>query len=107
VSDPPIVTVDPPPPAADRIAPFVAIRFPARNSRLPRRRARLIATAADAGGVVRTDVWIDGKLRRSVNGSLVNWKMRRLRRGRHLIIVRAYDAAGNHGRAAVRIRIVR
>lgn len=108
VTEPPVVTVDPPPPPpVDRLAPFVSIRFPSRNSRVPRRRARVIASAADAGGVVRTDVWVDGKLRRSVKRSLVNWRMRRLRRGRHLIVVRAYDAAGNHGGASVRVRIVR
>jgi hypothetical protein len=109
VTDPPIVTVDPPRPPADRVAPFVAIRSPSRNARVSRRRARLLASVTDAVGVVRTEVWVDGKRRMSSpNGEdLVNWRMRRLRRGRHLVVVRAYDAAGNHGRASVRVRIIR
>jgi hypothetical protein len=102
----PILTVDPPLPPADTIRPFVRILSPASRARV-RRRSWLRASAADAAGVVRTEVWVDRKLRKSASGSLVRWRMRQLRRGRHLVVVRAYDAAGNHGRASVRVRIIR
>jgi hypothetical protein len=104
----PVVTTDDPPvlPPLDTIRPSVRIVSPGQRARV-RRRATLRALAADAVGVVRTEVWVDGRLRKSAAGPTASWKLRRLRRGRHLIVVRAYDAAGNHGRASVRVRIIR
>jgi M6 family metalloprotease-like protein len=93
-------------PPLDTIRPYVRIVSPARRARL-RRRAVVRALATDTVGVVRTEVWIDGVRRRSVNAPSTQWRLPRLRRGRHLIVVRAYDAAGNHGRASVRVRVIR
>jgi hypothetical protein len=107
--DPPTTTVDPPPtPPADTARPRVRISRPGRRARL-RRRTVVRARAADAVGVVRTEVWVDGKLRRSVKRSSVawHWSLRRARRGRHRVVVKAYDAAGNMGKAAVRVRVTR
>jgi M6 family metalloprotease-like protein len=110
--DPPAVSIDPPAsttqPPRDTVRPSVVIRYPAQRSRVRRRRARVYATAADAVGVVRTEVWIDGVRRKTVAGRLVDWRLgRSIRRGSHLITVRAYDAAGNHGKATVRVQIIR
>jgi hypothetical protein len=104
----PVVTTDDPPvlPPLDTIRPSVTIVAPVHRARV-RRRATLRALAADAAGVVRTQVWVDRRLRKSVAGPAATWKLRRLRPGRHLIVVRAYDAAGNHGMASVRVRIIR
>jgi M6 family metalloprotease-like protein len=107
-SDHPVLTVDPPFPPADTTRPSVTIASPARRAHL-RRRAMVRASAADAVGVVRTEVWVDGARRKSVTGSAVAWRwpLRHARRGLHLIVVRALDAAGNVGRAAVRVRVSR
>jgi hypothetical protein len=102
----PVVTVAPPVEDSDTIRPFVRIGYPVQRARV-RRRSTLRAVASDAIGVVRTEIWVDGKLRRSVATPFVSWRLRNLKRGRHLIVVRAYDAAGNHGRASVRVRIIR
>jgi hypothetical protein len=98
----PVVTVAPP----DTIRPYVRIVSPSRRARV-RPRAVVRALATDAVGVVRTEVWVDGVRRRSVSAPSTQWRLPRLRRGRHLILVRAYDAAGNHGVASVRVRVVR
>jgi hypothetical protein len=108
VQQPPSVTTVAPPsvPPLDTIRPSVRIVSPARRARV-RRRATLRARAADAVGVVRTEVWVDGKRRKSIAGSSARWRLRSLKRGRHLISVRAYDAAGNRGSASVRVQIIR
>jgi hypothetical protein len=74
-----------------------------------RGRAVVLAAASDGSGVVRTEVWVDGRLRATVNGAGTRWRwpLRNARRGRHLIVVRAFDAAGNHGMASVRVRVTR
>jgi hypothetical protein len=111
-SDPHATTAPPPdpavapPPPPDTIRPFVTIDAPARRA-LARRRSWLRSTARDASGVVRSELWVDGVRRKTVHGSRIAWRLSHLRRGRHMILVRAYDAAGNHGKASVRVRIVR
>jgi Gametolysin peptidase M11 len=99
----------PPPPPAEASAPLVAIASPGRHARL-RRRAIVRAAAADHDGkVARTEVWIDGKLHRRVAGGRLDWRwsLRHVRRGIHRVTVRAIDAAGNAGKASVRVRVVR
>jgi hypothetical protein len=105
---PPPVIVDPPLPPADTSPPVVRIVAPGHSARV-RRRAVVRARASDTTGVVRTQVWVDGKLRDTVKSAHVSWRwsLRHARPGRHLIIVRAFDAAGNHGSASVRVRVVR
>jgi hypothetical protein len=95
-----------PPPARDTIRPIVRIAYPVQHARLRRNRT-LYAYAGDANGVVRMEIWVDGKRRKTVAGSSVRWPMKSLRRGQHLILVRGYDGAGNHGKASVRVRIIR
>jgi M6 family metalloprotease-like protein len=104
--EPPIGTTTPPSSIRDTIPPVARIAYPVQHARLPRSRT-LLAYANDANGVVRLEVLVDGKRRKSVAGRSVRWPMKSLRRGQHLILVRAYDAAGNHGKASVRVRIVR
>lgn len=94
---PPVVT-----PPADRTKPAVRILSP--RTKHVRRRTLVRASASDDLAVTRIEVWVDGKLRRTVDGASVRWRAS-LRRGRHLIVVRAYDAAGNRGRRSVRVRV--
>jgi hypothetical protein len=97
-----------PPLEVDRGSPWVRISAPGRGARL-RRRAVVRARATDAVGVVRTQIWVDGKLRTTVRRPKVawHWSLRHARRGRHRITVRAFDAAGNVGKASVNVRVTR
>jgi hypothetical protein len=106
--NPPVTTFDPPPPPTDTGAPAVRIASPGRHAHL-RRRAVVRASATDAAGVVRTQVWVDGKLRRWVQGRRLawSWSLRHVRRGLHRVSVRALDPSGNAGTASVRVRVIR
>jgi hypothetical protein len=95
-----------PPPPFDTTRPVVRVASPARGARMRRHRVVVRATATDDSGVVRTQVWVDRRLRKSVLGAHVRWPVS-LRRGRHLIVARAFDAAGNQGSSSVRVRITR
>ncbi|MEA2130852.1 MAG: hypothetical protein QOJ85_3743 [Solirubrobacteraceae bacterium] len=107
VVEPPATNVTLPP--ADTSAPLVAIASPGRHASL-RRRATVRAAAADLGGsVARTEVWIDGQRRKRVSGGRLDWRwsLRHVRRGVHRVTVRAIDAAGNAGKASIRVRVAR
>jgi NAD(P)H-dependent flavin oxidoreductase YrpB (nitropropane dioxygenase family) len=67
------------------------------------------AVATDDTRVVRMEIWVDLKRKKSVRGSAVSWRwaLRHARRGRHLIAVRAFDAAGHEATATVRPFVVR
>ena len=109
--DPPPAIGDPPLPPAkplDVLRPSVRIKSPVPSKRV-RRRATIRWRSTDDVGVVRTEVWIDGTLRRTVQAGHGPWRwsVRRERRGVHLIEVRAFDAAGNVGRAIRHVRVVR
>jgi hypothetical protein len=96
------------PPTSDLTPPLVRIKSPSRSSRL-HRRASVSAVARDNVRVVRTEIWIDLKRRKSVRGATVSWRwvLRHVRRGRHVIAVRAIDSSGNEGTATVRPFVVR
>jgi hypothetical protein len=109
ISDPPGSTTVTLPPA-DKSAPLVAIASPGRHAHLRRRTTMVRAAAADLGGtVVRSEVWIDGRRRKRVAGGRLGfrWSLRHARRGIHRVTVLAVDAAGNAGKASVRVRVVR
>jgi hypothetical protein len=108
VTDPPVTNPVTLPPG-DTSAPLVAIASPGRHAHL-RRRATVRAAAADLGGTVaRTELWIDGRRRKRVAGGRLDWRwsLQHVRRGIHRVTVRAIDAAGNAGKASVRVRVVR
>jgi hypothetical protein len=98
---------NPPAIPVDRTRPTVRVVSPAGGARL-RRRAVIRAVAADDTEVVRTKLWVDGKLRKTVaNGKVVwPWLLRNTRPGRHRIVVRAFDAAGNLGSRSVRVYVL-
>jgi hypothetical protein len=100
--------VDHTPKTADLKRPRVRIKSPTRRSRL-RRHAIVRAVATDNVRVKRMEVWVDLKRRRSVRGAKLSWRwvLRHARPGRHVIAVRAFDAAGNEATATVRPFVVR
>jgi hypothetical protein len=74
-----------------------------------RRRASVRAVATDNVRVVRMELWVDLKRRKSVRGSKLSWPwvLRQVRHGRHVIAVRAIDSSGNERTATVRPYVVR
>jgi hypothetical protein len=98
--------VIPDPPGPDITAPVVRIASPRRGKRL-RRRAVVRASATDNAEVVKLEVFIDGRRRRVVRRPTVNWRwsLRRVRRGRHTVAVRAFDSSGNASVGTVRVRV--
>jgi hypothetical protein len=92
----------------DVSSPHVTIKSPSRRSHL-RRSATVRAVAGDDVKVVRIEVWVDLKRKKSVRGTKLSWRwvLRHAHRGRHVVAVRAFDAAGNEGTATVRPFVVR
>jgi hypothetical protein len=95
---PPRITEEPRP-APDVSRPRVGVRV----QRLSRRRIRIRATATDNRAVTRVELWIDGR-RRRLTGRAWTGRLNRLRTRRHLIVVKAFDAAGNEGRVRTLVR---
>ena len=95
---------------ADTSAPVVRIEAPGKGARLRRgRRVTIAASALDDRGTVRMKIKIDGRRRAVADGDTIRrvWSLRRVRRGFHTIVVRAYDASGNAASRSVRVRVVR
>jgi hypothetical protein len=65
------------------------------------------AITGASASVVRMDLLIDGVLRASVNRPKAAWVLRHPRLGRHVVTVRAYNAAGKFGAKSVKVRVVR
>jgi subtilisin family serine protease len=93
----------PPPPTVtpDTTSPVAKITSPITGSRLKGGATKVTVSASDNVGIVRIEVFGDGKLLGSSNGSSasVKWISRRLSKGTHTITALAYDAAGNVGAA--------
>jgi hypothetical protein len=97
----------PPPPPADTRAPVVKIASPGRDAKL-KRSATIVANATDDTGVQSLELSIDAEKVVIVPGSKLRrtWSLRGVTPGRHVIQVRAFDAAGNIGSRYVRVRVV-
>jgi hypothetical protein len=93
----------PPPPANDTIAPSVSITYPSNGSTIIRGPITVNALATDNVGVVRVELYVDGKYISNDTAapySLV-WNAKRATLGQHNIIMKAFDAAGNSANSAV------
>ena len=86
----------------DTVAPVVAVASPLDNARIGYS-TTIKASATDNTGVVKMTVSVDGVIKASFNSNTLTWTLRKLRGGRHTIVVRAYDAAGNVGSKAVTV----
>jgi hypothetical protein len=81
---------------------------PGRNAKL-RRRASVRATASDTAGVQVMEFWVDKVRLATRRGAKLNvrWNLKRIRPGRHKVMIVARDAAGNTTRRSVVVRVKR
>jgi hypothetical protein len=92
-------TTTPPP---DTLAPAVTITSPINNAKVGSS-ATITAAATDNVKVTKMEVYVDGKLTTTAASASINygWNTKRLKRGAHTVLVKAYDAAGNIGNSQV------
>lgn len=86
----------------DSALPLVAIAYPTAGSAVSGRSVTLSATASDAGsGVSKVEFYVDGTLLAIDTSSpySATWQLRKVTKGGHTIMVRAYDGAGNKAEA--------
>jgi hypothetical protein len=95
------VTVTAPPPPPDTTAPTVSITSPTGGT--VSSSLTVTASASDNAGVVKVELWVDGKLQSTDTASpwgfsinTKGWK----RGSTHKLVCKAYDAAGNVGTSA-------
>jgi hypothetical protein len=96
------------PPPADVTPPAVKVLSPGKNASL-RKKATIRANATDNAGVQIIEFWVDNvrlATRRGGNLSLT-WKLKRVRPGKHKVMVLARDAAGNTAKRTVTVRVRR
>lgn len=97
----------PPPPAVDTTPPAVSITSPTNGSSLARGAITINANATDNIGVVRVELYVDGKYLAndtSAPYSLV-WNAKRATLGQHTITMKAFDAAGNSSSNSITITL--
>lgn len=98
-------TVATPPATVDTTKPVVTISQP-KNNQIVKGTITVSASATDNVGVVRTEIYIDGTLYASTQGSSIttNWNTKRYsRNSKHTITVNAYDAAGNKATTTITV----
>ena len=85
-------------PVEDTTPPTVLITAPTDDA-IVSKMVKIVATASDDVDVVRIELIIDTitKLDREVSSIKYPWNVRKVSAGPHVIIVNAYDAAGNIG----------
>jgi hypothetical protein len=59
--------------------------------------------------MLRMELAIDGRLVVEADGGRIrrDWSLRRVKRGKHAITIRAFDASGNVSTRTVRVRVAR
>ncbi len=88
----------------DAVAPTVSISNPTDGAKVSSKLS-ITASSSDNVGVTRIQLYIDGKLKTSVNGSRLSytWNTSKESAGKHSIEVRASDAAGNLGGRTIQV----
>lgn len=96
----------PPPPPTDAVAPQVKIDSPTMDAQV-QSTFTVVGSATDNVGVVRLDIYINGVLRGrktgGFSGNIV--QISGLPDGNHTLRFSAYDAAGNEGRATLKVSV--
>jgi hypothetical protein len=93
-----------PSPTPDTTRPVVTVSAPADGDRIYRF-VRIVASANDNVGVVKMELYIDGNRRTvSTSGDIsFGWTSKWASRGKHVLTLKAYDAAGNVGTQTVSV----
>lgn len=93
------ITPPPPPPGPDVISPYIKITYPNNGSILTRGIININSTSTDNVGVVRVELYIDGRYisNSSTYPFNLSWNSIRTILGQHTIVLKAKDAAGNTG----------
>lgn len=88
--------------ATDTTPPTITIASPTNGARVTNSVSVLVA-AADQVGVVKVDLYVDGRLTASSTSSpfTTKWNARKARAGAHTLQCKAYDAAGNVGSSPI------
>ncbi len=88
----------------DTITPLVTITSPANGVKVSGT-VSIQSTATDNVGVTKMEVYIDNVLKSTVTGASVrlSWNTKKAYTGSHLILVKAYDAAGNIGSSYITV----
>jgi hypothetical protein len=86
----------------DSTAPTVSITSPANNATVFSNQT-IAVTAADAVGVTKTELYIDGQLKATDNATPYSFVVdtRTLSNATHTLQAKAYDSAGNIGNSAI------
>lgn len=94
-----------PPPSADTIRPQPRILSPGKRSKF-KKVITIRVAATDNRKVTRLVLLIDGKRKLVEKNSSLSyrWNTKRAKRGVHRLRVYAYDAAGNRGTAALKLK---
>lgn len=94
-----INNVVPPPPGPDVTAPTISISSPNNGAILTRGTIQVASTSSDNIGVVRVELYVDGKYitNSSTAPFTVSWNARKALLGAHTIMLKAKDSAGNTG----------
>lgn len=89
---------------ADGTSPAVSINSPVNGATVSGTVSMKI-TAADNVGVARVELYIDGVLKSTSSSTTLSysWNTRKAATGAHTITARAFDAAGNVGRASITV----
>ena len=96
------------PPPADLTPPAIKVVTPGRNAKL-RKRATIRANATDTVGVQVIEFWVDKvRLATRTGSSLkLSWNLKRVKPGKHKVMILARDRAGNTSRRTVTVRVTR
>ncbi len=96
--------------ARDTTPPMVSITSPANGTVLSSRKVNIQASASDASGIARIELFVDGKLMRtcsSVTSCTYSWTYSRATAGAHTIKAVAIDKSTNANRAETTISVTK
>ncbi len=97
--------IPPTPTPSDTTPPTVRITSPLPNT-VVSRKVNISASSTDSVGVVKLEVYIDGFVKATTSSSSISttWSItKNTSKGAHIILVKAYDAAGNVGQSSVSV----
>jgi Subtilase family/Bacterial Ig domain/Fervidolysin N-terminal prodomain len=91
---------------ADTIAPSVSITNLVNGSNITGNQA-IKVSATDNTGVTKIELYIDGQLKTQTTESTLSysWNTRKVAKGYHTILTKAFDAAGNQKQTGIQVNV--